>query len=176
MDSCAFEKKCDGHDGKRQCSKEPTGETLGRLLASDKEYHVYAFNAADGSDAWNVDFDWAGKDHGGHISTSAIVGGKVIVRPRVIDLETGRLSAGLLPHHKCGTHVVTGKAVIYRLGNLSMWDIESGRATGWNPFRSSCWISTIPACGMLLSPEGGGGCSCGSWLETSVGFVPKTEQ
>ena len=176
MDSCSFEKKCDGHDGKRQCSKEPTGETLGRLLASDKEYHVYAFNAADGSDAWNVDFDWAGKDHGGHISTSAIVGRKVIVRPRVIDLETGRLSAGLLPHHKCGTHVVTGKAVIYRLGNLSMWDIESGRATGWNPFRSSCWISTIPACGMLLSPEGGGGCSCGSWLETSVGFVPKTEQ
>jgi hypothetical protein len=26
---------------------------------------------------------------------------------------------------------------------------------------------------MLLAPEGGGGCSCGNWLETSVGFLPK---
>jgi hypothetical protein len=25
---------------------------------------------------------------------------------------------------------------------------------------------------MLLSPEGGGGCSCGGWLETSIGFMP----
>ena len=146
------------------------------MVASNKKYHVYAYNAADGADAWNVDFDWAGKDHGGHISTPAIVGGKVIVRPRVIDLETGQLSDKLMPHHKCGTHVVTDNAVIYRLLNLSMWDIESGTPSGWNRLRSSCWISTIPACGMLLSPEGGGGCSCGSWLETSVGFVPKSER
>ena len=52
---------------------------------------------------WNVDFDWAGKDHGGHISTPAIVGNRVIVRPRVIELETGRLLDGLLPHQKCGS-------------------------------------------------------------------------
>ncbi|MFT4559734.1 MAG: hypothetical protein ACI92S_005127, partial [Planctomycetaceae bacterium] len=26
--------------------------------------------------------------------------------------------------------------------------------------------------GMLLAPEGGGGCSCGSWMETSIGFMP----
>jgi hypothetical protein len=25
---------------------------------------------------------------------------------------------------------------------------------------------------MVLSPEGGGGCSCGNWLETSIGFAP----
>jgi hypothetical protein len=26
---------------------------------------------------------------------------------------------------------------------------------------------------MVLCPEGGGGCSCGNWMETSVGFMPK---
>ena len=31
----------------------------------------------------------------------------------------------------------------------------------------------VPA-GLLLSPEGGGGCSCGSWMETSIGFIPTT--
>jgi hypothetical protein len=25
---------------------------------------------------------------------------------------------------------------------------------------------------MILSPEGGGGCSCGSWLEASLAFAP----
>jgi len=26
---------------------------------------------------------------------------------------------------------------------------------------------------MVLIPEGGAGCSCGNWLETSLGFAPK---
>ena len=38
--------------------------------------------------------------------------------------------------------------------------------------RPGCWLSTIPANGMLLSPEGGGGCSCGKWMEASIGFMP----
>jgi hypothetical protein len=29
---------------------------------------------------------------------------------------------------------------------------------------------------MLLSPEGGGGCSCGTWLETSIGFMPLSQR
>ena len=27
---------------------------------------------------------------------------------------------------------------------------------------------------MLLIPEGGGGCSCGGWMETSLGFIPNS--
>ena len=48
-----------------------------------------------------------------------------------------------------------------------------GRVTQWNRLRPGCWLSTIPACGLLLSPEASGGCSCGNWLETSIGFAPK---
>ena len=47
------------------------------------------------------------------------------------------------------------------------------KATSWKRLRPDCWLSTIPAAGMVLSPEGGGGCSCGGWSETSVGFMPK---
>ena len=45
--------------------------------------------------------------------------------------------------------------------------------TSWYNLRPSCWLSTVPANGMVLSPEGGGGCSCGNWLETSIGFAPR---
>ena len=55
---------------------------------------------------------------------------------------------------------------------LAMWNRHQGDASTWSRLRPDCWLSTIPADGMLLSPEGGGGCSCGSWLETSIVFKP----
>ena len=51
-------------------------------------------------------------------------------------------------------------------------DSLQAQLSSWPRLRSSCWLSTIPAAGMLLSPEGGGGCSCGIWMETSIGFMP----
>ena len=53
-----------------------------------------------------------------------------------------------------------------------MWDTDRERATGWERLRPGCWLSVVPACGMLLTPEAGGGCWCSNWLETSVGFAP----
>ena len=57
-------------------------------------------------------------------------------------------------------------------GNLNLWNPATSTSTGWTRLRTSCWISAIPADGMILNKEGGGGCSCGAWMETSVGFAP----
>jgi hypothetical protein len=54
-----------------------------------------------------------------------------------------------------------------------MWDIAAAKLSGWDNLRPSCWLSTVPAGGMVLSPEGGGGCSCGMWMEISCGFLPR---
>jgi hypothetical protein len=62
---------------------------------------------------------------------------------------------------------------VFRSGNVTLWDNATGRSTSWQRLRPGCWLSTIPAAGMLLSPEAGGGCSCGSWMETSIGFAPQ---
>ncbi|MFI5380363.1 MAG: hypothetical protein ACHRHE_13775 [Tepidisphaerales bacterium] len=59
-----------------------------------------------------------------------------------------------------------------RSGDLTLWGTDSGSVSSWSRLRPDCWISTIPANGMVLAPEGGGGCSCGSWPEMSAGFVP----
>ena len=65
------------------------------------------------------------------------------------------------------SHIQTGA------GTVTVWDQQDGKSSTWNRLRPDCWLSTIPASGMLLSPEGGGGCSCGTWMETSVGFIPR---
>ncbi len=154
-------------------------DTLVLISSADRQYHVYALDPADGSSRWQTSFTWGkGKaDHGSHLSRPAIVGQKLFVRPCVIDLGTGEISDQKIPVAGCGTYACSAGALFFRGGsgkNFVMWDQSEGKATQWFRLRPDCWLSTIPAGGMLLSPEGGGGCSCGKWLETSLGFMPKS--
>ncbi len=143
------------------------------LLASDKKYHVYGFDAETGNALWNTEFAWPKDNHGGHMSRPAILGNQVYVRPRIIDLNTGNLLDKTMPMGACGTYSFSQYAGFYRIaGRVSIWDVTRDKPEPWARLRPDCWLSTIPACGMLLSPEGGGGCSCGAWMETSLGFLP----
>ncbi|MCE5326924.1 MAG: PQQ-binding-like beta-propeller repeat protein [Planctomycetaceae bacterium] len=147
----------------------------GRLVinASDVRYNVYAFSVADGAPLWQTSFDWMSDNHGGHMSHLAIVDGKVFVRPRVLDLATGALLEVRMPGGGCGTYIMTDRTAIFRSSHVTVWDFNNDHASFWYRLRPGCWISTVAACGMVLSPEAGGGCSCGSWLETSIAFSPK---
>ena len=143
------------------------------LVASGgKKYHTDVFDAGTGKAVWKDSFSWGQDHHGGHMARPAIVNGEVYVRPRAYDLATGKVLKKSLPGGGCGTYAATTGAFIFRSGNVTMWDRSNGKVTSWSRLRPDCWLSTIPAGGMLLSPEGGGGCSCGSWLETSIGFIP----
>jgi outer membrane protein assembly factor BamB len=142
--------------------------------STDKKYEVTAFAAADGASRWSQTFSWFENkgDHGKAIQRPAIVGGRVYVRPKVLDLKSGEILSLEMPSGKCGTYAATTKSLVFRTSNITMWNTASGSASSWDRMRPGCWLSTIPASGMLLSPEGGGGCSCGSWMEMSVGFMP----
>ncbi len=145
----------------------------GRLVivsSAKKLYHVHAFDAEDGEPLWDASFAWKKGDHGAHMSRPAIVGGRVFVRPAAFDLATGERLAVAMPDGGCGTYAATRDALVFRSSEVTVWDPTDGSASKWTRLRPDCWLSTIPAGGMLLSPEAGGGCSCGSWLETSVGF------
>ncbi len=145
------------------------------LMASDVadgKYHTYCFDAADGSARWDAHFDWMSDNHGGHMSHVAVGAGKVFVRPRVLDLETGRLLGLRMPGGGCGTYALTEHVAVFRSSHVTLWDFDADAATNWHRLRPGCWLSTVPALGMVLSPEAGGGCSCGSWLETSIAFMP----
>lgn len=150
------------------------GDRLAIVASGGKKYYVYAFDDATGEPQWQADFDWKSDNHGAHMSRPAIVGDVLYVRPKAFDLTTGSLLDIEMPGgHGCGTYACTSGAVILRSGNLTVWDRTSGNATRWHRLRPDCWLSSIPAGGLLLSPEGGGGCSCGSWIETSLGFAPR---
>lgn len=173
----AWETTLDTEDGIVVFNMAKGGDRLVLSSSNDKKYNVYAFSANDGKQVWEQSFGWLGGkgDHGKAMSRPAIVGDTVYVRPQTLDLKTGEVGSLTMPGGGCGTYAATTEALFFRSGNVTAWNRSSGSTTSWNRLRPGCWLSTIPANGMLLSPEAGGGCSCGSWLETSVGFMPKRD-
>ncbi len=152
-----------------------SNNTLVLVASKTPTFHIYTFAADSGEPLWKQEETWATgqMDHGTHLSIPAIVGDTLYVRPGVFDLTSGLRKEISLPRGGCGTYVCTAHAIFQRMGSTSMWDSTSGNVTKWTRLRPGCWLSTIPAGGMVLSPEAGGGCSCGTWLETSIGFITR---
>ncbi len=147
--------------------------------SSTSRYYLYAYDADKGSPkaGWSsnpVSHGWTTDNHGGHIQHPVAVGNNLYLEPRGYNLGTGAdLGITIGGRSGCATRAGTAGALIYRGsgGNIAMWDINSRAVSTWNKLRPSCWLSTIPGGGMVLSPEGGGGCSCNEWFQTSIGFV-----
>jgi outer membrane protein assembly factor BamB len=151
-----------------------TNDTL-LIASSNNRYHLYAYDAQNGDFKWYVNHDWIKDNHGQHMQHPAVVGDVVYLRPCGYKIGDGSLITKNMPPHEggCATFAATTGALIYRgkQGSISMWDVKTEEVSHWFSLRPDCWLSTIAAGGMVLAPEGGGGCSCGGWLETSVGFI-----
>lgn len=140
------------------------------------QYYLYSYGAGDGRQQWQASHKWPGDNHGGHMQHPVIAGGTVYLEPCGYDLKTGKLVTNKVGRHEgCATYAAADGVLIYRGKGrcIALWDIETGKVSSWTNLRPSCWLSVIPAGGMVLAPEGGGGCSCGNWLEASVGFAPR---
>lgn len=170
-----WEKSIDLHDGIVVFYLAYTDSSLLLSSSGNGEYHLYSLDARNGNLQWENSHPWPSDNHGGHMQHPAITSQAVYLEPCGYDLKTGkRLTENVGRHEGCATYAATASALIYRGKDrrISIWDIQTGTTTGWVNLRPSCWLSVIPAEGMILAPEGGGGCSCGNWLETSIVFSP----
>lgn len=142
------------------------------------EYHIDTFNAANGSPRWDVTHAWPSDNHGGHMQHPAVSGDYIFLEPWGYNIATGERTAEEIGAREgCATYAATSNALIYRGASrrVSMWDMTTKKVSTWQSLRPSCWLSVVPAQGMVMAPEGGGGCSCGNWLETSLAFVPQQQ-
>lgn len=159
--------------GKASFSMATSGGKIVIVSSEAGRFGIYSYDAKNGAPLWDKTLKWEADHHGKHLSRPAIVGNKLIVRPYVMNLDTGATLSQAFPKgHTCATYCVTEKTLIFRAGELTMWNLDTKQETRWPRLRPDCLLSTIAAQGMVLSPEGGGGCSCGIWLEISIGFMP----
>ncbi|MBJ6368961.1 outer membrane protein assembly factor BamB family protein [Snuella sedimenti] len=153
------------------------GSDFNVLLASAAgKYYIYNYSTTTGDLVWNKEQNWFSGDHGGHLSKPAIVNNRLIVKPAMYQLDTGDLLKEEVPKagHGCASYALSEQSAFYRGGSVTQFNFETNKFSQWERLRPDCWISTIPAQGLVLSPEAGGGCSCGNWLETSMVFTPKS--
>lgn len=142
--------------------------------SSRSEFSVSCFNPADGTPRWQKRIKWEANHHGKHISRPALENDLVYIRPEVLELASGKtIRRGFPAGHGCASYTLCKNGLFSRLGETTWWNVRQDKVARFQRVRTDCWISVIPAQGMLLSAEGGGGCSCGSWLETSMGFLPR---
>ncbi len=139
------------------------------------KYHLALFGHDDGRPIWQAAHRWPSDNHSGHMQHPVIVDGRIYLEPKGYRLADGtRIAESIGRREGCHTYLASSRALIYRgTGRqVAMWSLDKGETTYLTGLRPSCWLSFVAAEGMLLVPEGGGGCSCGRWLETSVGLAP----
>jgi outer membrane protein assembly factor BamB len=140
-------------------------------------YSYRLFADADGARRWKQTTAWRTNNHGSHMSHPVVLPDRVYVEPTGVTLADGKvLDHTFGPREGCST-VVAGRDTLFFRGInrcVTQWSLDSRTPTKWSRLRPSCWLNMIPAQGMMLIPEGGGGCSCGGWMETSLGFLPNS--
>ncbi len=149
------------------------------LESSDAEYYIYAYAATDGTAKWNKKVPWPrkGRDHGSHLQRVVISGGRTWGATGIkgFALSNGTVSKGAeMPPTNCGTIAAAGDVFLGRFnkGNLKLWDSQDGSLSSWERIRPGCYLNVIGSGGMVLAPEGGGGCDCyDGGFHTSVGFI-----
>ncbi len=158
-----------GGDSKNECLVMVASE------ATKSHFAVSTFDLKAGTPRWDRKVKWETNHHGKHISRPAIESDLVYLRPEVMKLSNGEtLTRGFPSGHGCSSYALSTNGLFSRLGETTWWDVRNNKVNRFKRIRTDCWISVIPAQGMVLSAEGGGGCSCGSWLEISLGFLPRS--
>lgn len=148
-------------------------EHVTALASAKGDYRLNVFRRDDGTLVWKTAFPWESNGKGGDSARPAIIGDALYVSPRAFELATGAPLPLKLTRGACGSYAAASNVFLTRLGNLGLWDPTANVATTWERLRPDCWLSAIPAGGLILAPEGGGGCSCGGWIETSLAFAPR---
>lgn len=137
-------------------------------------YHYFALT--DGKLRFQSQTPWRTNHHGSHISHPVVYEDKVYTDPTGISLPDGKLLDHKFgPREGCSAVVGTSYGLLLRGIDrcLTFWSHDQKKPTHWPRLRPSCWLSFLPAQGLFLVPEGGGGCSCGGWMETSLAFIPR---
>jgi hypothetical protein len=147
-------------------------------------YHYRAVNANDGSTAWHRDWDSgfaaSDLDHGKQDKHPMIAGDTVYLKYGSFNLQTGLptahgsngLTFGTTNCADCsssGTHIFARNG-----GNPTAYNMTSGLSSKLSSaMRPGCYISIIPAGGIVVLPAYSAGCTCGYTLQTSIGWLPR---
>ncbi len=77
----------------------------------------------------------------------------------------------------CGRLIGSSNLMMIHSGCLAFFDLTAWSGMYHYPnVRGSCWINTIPACGLVLVPDGSSACPCTYSYKTSLALAPSNRK
>ncbi|MBN1344701.1 MAG: PQQ-binding-like beta-propeller repeat protein [Phycisphaerae bacterium] len=150
-----------------------------RNHAKNLWHDVAAFEARTGAARWqrSNDTGWErGGTHGEQERHPVVVGKTIYIEAHAYDLHTGESVSNWkfdFDRRGCGTVTGSARGLFFRDRYPMAMDLTDRRATALSRVsRPGCWVNIIPACGLVVVPEGSSGCTCGYPIQTSMGFAP----
>jgi outer membrane protein assembly factor BamB len=145
-------------------------------VGTSSHYHAHGFDASTGELKWQHSHAVKKNHHGGAMQHPVILNGVVYVEQKALDLQNGKVVREDVPGRRgCGTMTASGQTLFFRHYDHTIWNPVTKKLTVLPGIRSGCWLSMIPAGGLLLAPESSSGCSCANPIQTSVAYRPKTK-
>ena len=143
-------------------------------------YHLRAYRATDGSPLWERDvpsgFGTKDTDHGKQDKHAMIIGNTVYLKQGNFDLTKGTPLGYRFPTSSCAECSSSLKHIFSRNGGCPTAFALNGKGKGvtlCSAMRPGCYISIIPAGGIVVLPALSAGCTCGYTLQTSIGWLPR---
>ena len=145
-----------------------------------KDRRVIALAADSGKTLWTEKI--------GYRVRPLIIGDTFHAEPWAYDLKTGKQKMRIhpvtgrpdpwqyaRPGHHCGCPAAAPHTMVFRSGSFGYYDLDKDYGTmHFGSQRPACWINFIPACGVLLFPEGSAGCMCPFPNQCSYAFKHRT--
>lgn len=153
---------------------------------TDMNAGLSAFSAATGKMLWNRDGGKFTRSRRGGPVRKVFIVGDTLYTPETLDLKTGKPKVAcndpvtgepmpfqLSGQNFCGSISAGNHILAYRSTALGFKSLTDDSPCYWlHEKRTSCWISMLPAGGILLAPEGAATCTCSFNYKTSLALVP----
>ncbi|MBN2376271.1 MAG: PQQ-binding-like beta-propeller repeat protein [Sedimentisphaerales bacterium] len=143
-------------------------------------YHYRAFDTTDGSLAWQKDWDSThnsgDKEHGGQDKHPMIIGDDVYLKFGCYNLQTGNTLNRTFVSSNCADFAASANHLFSRNSSrATLYNINAGGsgAALCSAMRPGCYISIMPAGGIIMLPAHSAGCTCGHTLQTTIAWLPE---
>ena len=153
----------------------------------DSDTGVAVYSAADGEMLWEEkETPLMADERRGHLNRYTFVVGDTLFLPEARDLRTGEkimqrqnpltgdeTAFELCGKNFCGSVAASREMLAFRSASVGFQEVNKDSGAFWFPeIRPSCWISVVPAGGLVLAPEGYSTCICPYNYKTSLALVP----
>ncbi len=140
---------------------------------------VTALDARTGTMLWSRPLNY--------LRRPLIVGDRLIVEPRAVELRTGRTVTRehpvtgqpspwefLRPGHCCSIASASAHTLFYRSSWTAIYDLSGDKGVRlFGGIRPGCWLNMISAGGIMVMPDSSSGCTCSYPLRCSLALIHK---